>query len=104
MKVDPLEARYPGCSLTGPVPYAVEEFRLEPDGDDTEIVYEGELGIDYFALGRLAGRKWVTPQWNAKVREHLEAVKSQAEQRGERARRRRGEDESSPAEEDSKEQ
>ncbi len=74
--------------LSGPVPHAVEEFRLEADGGATELRYDGELGIDYFWLGRLAARRWVLPQWNGAVREHLEAVKTQAEQRAERARRR----------------
>lgn len=75
--------------LTGPVPYAIEEFRLEADGEATELHYGGELGIDYFWLGRTAARLWVLPQWNGKVREHLEAVRPQAEQRADRARQRR---------------
>src|SRR5919108_688245 len=45
--------------LTGPVPYAVEEFRLEQEGEETELHYDGELGIDFFLLGRLAARRWV---------------------------------------------
>jgi len=76
--------------LTGPVPYAVEEFRLEADGDATELHYGGELGIDYFWLGRIAARRWVLPQWNRTVEGHLEGVKPQAEQRAERARKRDG--------------
>ena len=67
--------------LTGPVPYAVEEFRLEQDGDETELHYDGELGIDFFLLGRLAARRWVIPQWHRAVREHLGTIKAQAEQR-----------------------
>jgi hypothetical protein len=74
--------------LTGPVPYAVEEFRLAADGDATELHYDGELGIDYFWLGRLAARRWVLPQWNRTVSEHLSEVKPRAERRAERALRR----------------
>jgi hypothetical protein len=74
--------------LTGPVPYAVEEFRLEQEGDETELHYDGELGIDFFLLGRLAARRWVIPQWHRAVGEHLDTVKAQAEQRAQARRRR----------------
>jgi hypothetical protein len=74
--------------LTGPVPYAVEEFRLEDEDGETELRYDGELGVDFFALGRIAGRRWVVPQWNRAVAEHLETAKAQAEQRAQRARSR----------------
>jgi hypothetical protein len=74
--------------LTGPVPHAVEEFRLEQDGDATDLQYDGELGIDFFLLGRIAARRWVIPQWHGAVREHLDDVKARAEQRAQRARAR----------------
>jgi hypothetical protein len=74
--------------LTGPVPHAVEEFRLEEQGQETELHYGGELGIDFFLLGRIAGRRWVVPQWHRAVGEHLDAVKAQAEQRARRTRSR----------------
>jgi hypothetical protein len=67
--------------LTGPVPHAVEEFALEETGGTTHLRYEGEIGIDFFVLGRLAGRHWVRPQWELAVREHLDDVKRRAEQR-----------------------
>jgi hypothetical protein len=67
--------------LTGPVPHAVEEFTLADAGEGTELRYRGEVGIDYFLLGRLAARHWVRPQWERVVREHLEDVKRRAEQR-----------------------
>jgi hypothetical protein len=92
--VEAIELEPPGRMgfrhLTGPVPYAVEEFRLEADGEATELHYGGELGIDYFWLGRIAARRWVLPQWNRTVEGHLEEVKDRAEQRAERARRRAG--------------
>ena len=80
--------------LTGPVPYAVEEFRLEADGEACDLRYGGELGIDFFFLGRIAARRWVLPQWNRAVSEHLIVVKAGAEQRAERARRRRRDEDS----------
>jgi uncharacterized protein YndB with AHSA1/START domain len=74
--------------LTGPVPHAVEEFRLEEAGDGTELRYEGELGIDFFVLGRIAGRYWVRPQWERVVREHLEDLTRRSEQLATRRRQR----------------
>jgi hypothetical protein len=72
--------------LTGPVPHAIERFALDAVGEETELRYDGELGIDYFAVGRIAGRRWVRPQWESTVRAHLEDVKRRAEQRAERRR------------------
>ncbi len=74
--------------LTGPVPEAAEEFRLEAAGETTVLHYDGEIGIDFFALGRIAGRRWVVPQWNRAVAEHLQEVTRLAEERAERARNR----------------
>lgn len=65
--------------LTGPVPHAVEHFALEETGGETELRYGGEVGIDFFVLGRLAGRYWVRGQWERAVREHLEEIKERAE-------------------------
>lgn len=75
--------------LNGPVPHAVEEFVLDANGEVTELRYGGELGIDFFALGRLAGRRWVVPQWNRAVAEHLEEVTERAEERARHHRERR---------------
>jgi hypothetical protein len=84
--------------LTGPVPYAVEEFRLERDGEETELHYDGELGIDFFLLGRIAARRWVIPQWHRAVGEHLDTVQAQAEQRARRVRAREPADSPGPGE------
>lgn len=65
--------------LAGPVPHALEQFALEGAGDATELRYSGEVGIDFFFLGRIAGRYWVRPQWERAVREHLEDLKRRAE-------------------------
>jgi hypothetical protein len=70
--------------LTGPVPYALEEFVLEETDAGTELRYSGELGIDFFALGRTAGRHWVRPQWERVVAAHIEDVKERAETRARR--------------------
>jgi Polyketide cyclase / dehydrase and lipid transport len=67
--------------LTGPVPHAVEEFTLEEVEGATELRYGGEIGIDFFLLGRIAGRHWVRAQWERAVREHLDEVRERAEQR-----------------------
>jgi hypothetical protein len=74
--------------LRGPVPHAVEAFELVEHDGGTELVYTGELGIDFWVLGRLAGRYWVTPTWLGIVREHLGQVKTATEARAEARRRR----------------
>ena len=65
--------------LTGPVPHALEEFVLEQTDGGTELRYSGELGIDFFILGRIAGRNWVRPQWERVVAAHIEDLKQRAE-------------------------
>jgi hypothetical protein len=74
--------------VTGPVPYAVEEFTLADLDGGTELRYGGELGIDFSLLGRIAGRYWVRPQWERTVTEHLEDLKARAEARAARAQGR----------------
>jgi uncharacterized protein YndB with AHSA1/START domain len=74
--------------LRGPVPHAVEAFDLVDHDEGTQLVYTGELGIDFWALGKLAGRYWVTPTWLGIVRAHLDQVKTATEARA-AARRRR---------------
>jgi uncharacterized protein YndB with AHSA1/START domain len=74
--------------LTGPVPHAVEEFVLHEVGGDTELRYSGEVGIDFFFLGRIAARHWVRPQWERAVRTHLEQIEQRAEERAARRRAR----------------
>jgi hypothetical protein len=67
--------------ITGPVPYAIEEFKLEQAEQGTLLRYGGEVGIDFFLLGQIAVRYWVRPQWERAVREHLEELKRRAEER-----------------------
>jgi hypothetical protein len=76
--------------LTGPVPYAVEQFALEETPEGTELRYSGELGVDFFMLGRIAARRWVRPQWERVVRDHLEDLTQRVEQRATRGRSREG--------------
>jgi hypothetical protein len=70
--------------LSGPVPHALEEFVLEESDRGTELRYSGELGIDFYILGKIAGRHWVRPQWERVVSAHLEDVKERAEARADR--------------------
>ena len=87
--VEAVEFESPGrigfTHIRGPVPHAVEEFVLEEANGVTELRYGGELGIDFFLLGRIAGRRWAAPQWERAVREHLEELKQRAELLSERA-------------------
>jgi hypothetical protein len=70
--------------LCGPVPHALEEFVLEQTDAGTELRYSGELGVDFFILGRIAGRRWVRPQWERVVSAHIEEVRGRAETRAAR--------------------
>ncbi len=54
--------------LRGPVPHAVEEFLLREAEEGTELEYRGELGIDFWVLGRLAARFSAVPSWEKAVR------------------------------------
>jgi hypothetical protein len=70
--------------LHGPVPHAVEAFELTEQRGRTSLRYSGELGIDFFVLGRIAGRRWVVPQWERVVRTHLDDVGERATARAAR--------------------
>jgi hypothetical protein len=70
--------------LSGPVPHALEEFALEQTDLGTELRYSGEIGIDFFILGRIAARHWVRPQWEGVVSAHIHDVRQRAEARAAR--------------------
>jgi hypothetical protein len=70
--------------LSGPVPYAIEQFVLEQTDAGTVLRYSGELGIDFFIFGRIAGRYWVRPQWQRVVSAHIEDLRERAEIRAAR--------------------
>lgn len=75
--------------LRGPVPHAAETFTLSEDDGVTTLRYEGEVGLDFWGLGRLAARRWVVPTWEGVVRESLDGTRRAAEERAAvRARRR----------------
>jgi hypothetical protein len=70
--------------VRGPVPYVVEMFALGDSGDDTEVVYAGELGTDLWGLGRLWGAT-VARTWEATVEASLESIRAEAERRAKQA-------------------
>jgi hypothetical protein len=83
--------------LRGISPSVTEEFTLEESPDGTVLRYRGELAMDLWALGWVAGRLLVGPTWERVVRRHLDRVRGTAEARaragrtgreGERAPRR----------------
>ena len=72
--------------LRGVAPSVTEEFMFQETDAGTVMSYRGELAMDFWVLGRLAGRFLVKPTWENVVRGHLDDVKAAAE---ERARGRR---------------
>ena len=66
--------------VRGPVPHVAESFLLRESGGGTELTWEGELGTDLWALGRLWGDR-VAAVWEATVRESVENAKTEAERR-----------------------
>jgi len=69
--------------VRGPVPHVVERFTLHPDGHGagaTRLEYTGELGSDFWALGRWWGDK-VATRWEATVRASLDRIRTEAERR-----------------------
>ena len=64
--------------VRGPVPYVVEQFVLRETSGGTELEYSGDLGTDFWALGRgwgaLVGRRWETT-----VHKSLTAIKAESE-------------------------
>ena len=66
--------------VRGPVPYVVEQFVLRATNGGTELEYTGELGTDFWGIGRWWG-ELVAHRWEAAVRQSLTAVKAEAERR-----------------------
>jgi hypothetical protein len=67
--------------LRGVAPSVTEEFTFEEADLGTVMRYRGELAMDFWILGRLAGRFLVKPTWEKVVRRHLGDVKTIAEER-----------------------
>jgi hypothetical protein len=66
--------------VRGPVPHVVEAFELSEAEGGTELAYSGELGTDFWALGRWWGGR-VARKWEAAVCSSLAGVKAEAERR-----------------------
>jgi Polyketide cyclase / dehydrase and lipid transport len=67
--------------VRGPVPCVAEEFLLtEHDDGTTTMRYSGELGTDFWRVGRWWGDRVAGP-WEAAVRSSLAGVRQEAERR-----------------------
>jgi len=66
--------------LRGPVPHVVERFTLDDDAGSTRLEYLGELGTDFWQLGRWWGDT-VARKWEATVESSLVRVRDEAERR-----------------------
>jgi hypothetical protein len=72
--------------VRGPVPHVAEAFELRLYAAGTELVWTGELGTDFWRLGRWWGRL-VAKQWEKAVRASLSAITAEAERRAALKRR-----------------
>lgn len=66
--------------VRGPVPHVTETFLLHEVETGTRLEYAGELGVDFFALGRLWG-KAVARRWEAAVAGSLAGIRAESERR-----------------------
>jgi hypothetical protein len=66
--------------VRGPVPHVTEAFELESVDDGTALRYTGELGTDFWGLGRGWGER-VAKVWEAAVQSSLDSVGAEAERR-----------------------
>ncbi len=66
--------------VRGPVRHVVERFTLHDDAGSTLLIYEGELGTDFWQLGRWWGDV-VARKWVATVRSSLDRIRDEAERR-----------------------
>lgn len=66
--------------VRGPVPHVLESFVLRELDGQTELVWKGELGTDFWALGERWGDV-VARSWQRAVRESIGAVTQEAERR-----------------------
>jgi hypothetical protein len=71
--------------VRGPIPHVVESYELREVEGGTRFVYSGELGTDFWALGRLVASQ-AAPRWERAVAESLELIVTEAERRGARGR------------------
>jgi len=66
--------------LRGVAPHVREQFTFEESDQGTIVRYGGELAMDFWIPGRIAGRL-VARTWKRVVRQHMEQVKGIAEDR-----------------------
>jgi hypothetical protein len=66
--------------VRGPVPHVRESFLLHETDRGTELEYVGELGVDFWALGRWWGKQ-VARKWEAAVADSLASITTEAERR-----------------------
>jgi hypothetical protein len=66
--------------VRGPVPYVVESFLLEEFACGTRLVWQGELGTDFWWLGSWWGAR-VARQWERAVRRSIASVTAEAVRR-----------------------
>ncbi len=75
--------------VRGPVPHVVERFELTQHDGTTELLYTGELGVDFWFLGR-AWAAIVARSWVQTVARSLATVQESAERSATRAAARSG--------------
>lgn len=75
--------------VRGPVPHLSESFVLRKTDDGTELTWEGELGADFWAVGRWWGGR-VARAWAHAVHASFESIAAEAERRAARGRGRNG--------------
>ena len=66
--------------VRGPVPHLAESFQLGREEGGTQLTWEGELGTDFWAIGRWWGQQ-VARKWEEAVQQSLAAVAVEAERR-----------------------
>jgi len=72
--------------VRGPVPHVTEHFLLTADGAGTRLEYGGELGADFWAVGRWWADR-VAAAWEAAVRSSFAGIRAEAERRAQVGRR-----------------
>lgn len=66
--------------VRGPVPFVHETFLFREVEEGTRLEYQGQLGTDFWALGRLWGAR-VARRWEAAVADSFERIRAEAERR-----------------------
>jgi hypothetical protein len=66
--------------VRGPVPHLTESFQLLPDDGATELLWQGEVGTDFWAPGRWWGGR-VAKAWTRVVETSLREISAEAERR-----------------------